>query len=133
MPRKERRLLYLFLIVTSVTLAASATSFCVLSSPSRVQATYRAEAASPIGSLPAEIPVCLALNRISRALLCVFSDIFALEAIPDTHLVASATGILKSISLCRSLYDLARSFFLTLLTAATSFSVLGISPSLQAA
>jgi hypothetical protein len=31
--------LYLFLMVTSVTLAASATSFCVLSSPSSMQAT----------------------------------------------------------------------------------------------
>src|SRR2546426_9591997 len=133
MPRKERRLLYLFLIVTSVTPAASATSFCVMSSPSRVQATYKAEAASPIGSFPAEILSCDALKRISRALRCVLSVIPALDAILDTHLDGSATGILMSSSFSRSLYDLARSFLLTLLTAATSFKVLGTSMSLQAA
>ena len=45
MPSADRSPLYLFLIVTSVTPAATAMSFCVFSSPPRLQATYNADAA----------------------------------------------------------------------------------------
>src|ERR671919_1761896 len=91
--------LYLFLIVTSVTPAASATSFWVLFSPFITQATYNAAAASPIGSLPAEILPSSAFFRISRALRFVFSDRPALLAILATHFTGSTTGILRSNSL----------------------------------
>ncbi len=44
--------LYLFLIVTSVTPATSATSLCVLLSPHIIEAIYIAAAATPVGPLP---------------------------------------------------------------------------------
>src|SRR3984957_6419720 len=103
MLRADRSPLYLFLIVTSVTPAASATSLWVFSSPSRVQETYRAAAARPMGSLPAEILACSAFFRISRALLLVFSVSSARDAIRETHLLGATTGILMSISLRSSL------------------------------
>jgi hypothetical protein len=44
--------LYLFLMVTSVTPAISATSRCVLRSPQRIVAIYMAAAVKPIGLRP---------------------------------------------------------------------------------
>ena len=57
--------LYLFLIVTSVTPATSATSLCVLFSPCIRAETYKAAAAMPVGPLPEVNSAFWAFSRIS--------------------------------------------------------------------
>jgi hypothetical protein len=63
--------LYLFLIVTSVTPETSDMSLCVLLSPSKSPAIYRAAAAIPIGPLPEVSSNESACDKISIPLDCV--------------------------------------------------------------
>ena len=62
--------LYLFLIVTSVTPATSATSLCVLLSPHSIDAIYIEAAATPVGPRPLVNSLSAASYRISIALDC---------------------------------------------------------------
>ena len=73
-PNLSRSSLYLFLIVTSVIPATSATSLCVFFSSFKRAATYNAAAAIPAGPLPEVSSEISAFFRISRALFCDFGD-----------------------------------------------------------
>ena len=66
--------LYLFLIVTSVTPAISATSLWVFLSPNNTDAIYNAAAATPVGPQPEVKPFSIAFSIISIALDCASPD-----------------------------------------------------------
>ena len=68
-PRRSVSSLYLFLIVTSVIPATSATSLCVFFSSLRRAATYSAAAAIPAGPLPE-------VNSETSAFFSIFSASF---------------------------------------------------------
>src|SRR3989338_6356520 len=72
--------LYLFLMVTSVTPATSATSRCVLFSPCNKLETYKAAAAIPVGPLPEVSSISRAISKISTAFDCVSGLNFKADA-----------------------------------------------------
>src|SRR3989344_7013049 len=91
--------LYLFLIVTSVTPAMSATSLCVLFSLLIKAATYNEAAAIPVGPLPEVNSELSAISKISTDFDCVSADNFNAEA----NLGMYSTGLLGRILMPNSL------------------------------
>ena len=78
--RRSRSSLYLFLIVTSVIPATSATSLCVFFSSFNRAETYNAAAAIPAGPRPDVNSEISAFFRIFNASFCVFGDKCNVEA-----------------------------------------------------
>src|SRR5215831_19575452 len=93
---------------------------------------YRTDAARPIGFLPAEISLLVALSMSLMALCLIFSLRLILFAILAMHFAGSMLGILMSSSSTSSLYCREISLRLILLIKEISFNVLGAPTSLQA-
>ena len=86
-------------MVTSVTLAACAMSRCVLSSAFFTHERYRAAAARPMGSLPADTSLFWACFSTLIAYRFVFSAMPMRLAILETHWIESVMGMRRSSSL----------------------------------